>query len=225
MVFVAVAARQFILARLSRAEVMAATTASRLRRAVGMEAVVGVVVLSITAWMLALPPGNLGSSGISVSNYAYQQRFVDPTGKLDLKLYVNPSKVGRNEVLVQLIKPATEVSQITIRFDPPLTSFANPVILTVPLSVAGVAHLNQDIGIPLGAAGAWTVTVDLIATDGTFRQTALMNVLADTATAVVVSLPTVQQPVVTSPPGVGLSPSTTTTVDPAATTTTVAASG
>jgi copper transport protein len=219
MVFVAIAARQFVLARLSRAEVMTAPTASRLRRAVGVEAIIGVVVLAITAWMVASPPGNLNASTLSVSDYTYQQRFVDPTGKLDLKVYLSPSKVGRNEVLVQLVKPTTGVSQITIRFDPPLTTTASPVILTVPLSVAGVAHLNQDIGIPLSVAGAWTVTVDVVATAGTFRQTAVLNVLADTSAAVNVSVPTVTQPIVTSPPGVGLS--TTTTIVGGTTTTAV----
>ncbi len=218
MVFVAVATRQFILARLSRADVMSAPNASRLRRAIGVEATIGVVVLGLTAWMLASPPGNLNVSSLSVSNYAYQQRFVDPASKLDLKVYINPGKVGRNEVLLQLVKPTTEVSQITLRFDPPLNSTASPVILTVPLSVAGVAHLDPDIGIPLGVPGAWTLTVDVVATAGTFRQTAVLNVLADASNAVSVSLPTVTTPIVTSPPGVGLN-QTTTTVAVATTTT------
>ncbi len=223
MVFIAVATRQFIIARLTHVDVMTAPTASRLRRAVGMEALVGIVVLGLTAWMLASPPGNLNTSGLSIGSYAYQQRFIDTEGKLDLKVYMNPSKVGRNELLVQVIKPTTNVSQITVRFDPPPTSTASSVILTVPLSVAGAAHLAEDIGIPLGVPGAWTVTVDVVATAGTFRQTAVLNVLADTSTPVNVSLPTVTQPVVTSPPGVGLS--TTTTLVPGATTSTVGASG
>lgn len=223
MVFIAVATRQFIIARLFRADVMTAPNANSLRRAVGMEAIAGVVVLGLTAWMLASPPGNLNSSGLSVSNFASTQRFVDPAGKLDLKVYVNPSKVGRNELLVQLIEPTAGVSQLTIRFDPPITSAASPVILTVPLSVAGVAHLNQDIGIPLGVAGAWTMTVDVVASTGTFRQTGQLNVLADTSKAVRVSVPTVTQPIVTSPPGVGLTPSTTTIA--AVTTTIAGASG
>ncbi len=211
MVFVGVATRQFVQARLARADVMNAPIASKLRRAVGTEAVIGVVVLGITSWMLASPPGNLDASGVSRGNYAFQQRFVDPTGKLDLRLSANPSRVGPNELLVEIVKPKSDISQVTIRFDPPPNTTAASVILSVPLSVAGIAHLDQDIGIPLGVAGAWTVTVDLVATVGTFHETAVMNVLADANGAPNVPLTTVTQPIVTSPPGVGTNGSTTTT--------------
>lgn len=210
MVFVGVATRQFVHARLARADVMSAPIASRLRRAVGMEALIGVVVLGITSWMLASPPGNIDAAGVSRNKYAYQQRFVDPTGKLDLHLSANPSRVGPNELLVEIVKPKSEISQVTIRFDPPPNTTAASVILSVPLSVAGIAHLDQDIGIPLSVAGAWTVTVDLVATAGTFHETAVMNVLADANGAPNVPLTTVTQPIVTSPPGVGTNGTTTT---------------
>ncbi|MCU1399110.1 MAG: putative copper resistance protein, partial [Acidimicrobiales bacterium] len=59
MVFVGVATRQFVHARLARAESMSAPLAGRLRRAVGTEAVIGVLVLGITSWMLSTQPGNL----------------------------------------------------------------------------------------------------------------------------------------------------------------------
>ena len=211
MVFVGVATRQFVHARLARADVMSAPIANKLRRAVGMEAVIGVVVLGITSWMLASPPGNLDASGVSRDNYAYQQRFVDSTGKLDLRLSANPSRVGPNELLVEIVKPKADISQVTVRFDPPPNTTAASVILSVPLSVGGIAHLDQDIGIPLGVAGAWTVTVDLVASVGTFHETAVMNVLADANSAPNVPLTTVTQPIVTSPPGVGTNGTTTTT--------------
>ena len=225
MVFAAVAAKQFIMARLTRADVLSVNTAGSLRRAVSMEAIAGVVVLALTAWMVSSMPATLNVSKLSVGGYAYQQRFVDPTSKLDLKLYLSPAKVGRNEALVQLVKPSKEVSQMTIRFDPPITSFASPIILTVPLSVAGVAHLGADIGLPFNVAGAWTVTVDVVATAGTFRQSAVLNVLSDSTNPVTVSIPTVSQPIVTSPPGVGPAIATTTLVPPAVTSTTTVVSG
>ena len=211
MVFVGVATRQFVHAQLTRAEVMSVPMASKLRRAVGMEALIGVLVLGLTSWLLASPPGNLSASAGGRNSYAFQQRFVDPTGKLDLRLSVNPATVGPNEVLVEIVKPKTEISQVTIRFDPPPNSTAASVILSVPLSVAGIAHLDQEIGIPLGAPGAWTVTVDLVATAGTFHSTAVMNVLASGNAVPDVPLTTVTQPIVTSPPGVGTNGTTTTT--------------
>src|SRR4051812_8202566 len=59
MVFVGGATRQWATTHLGRADVMTAPTAGRLRRAVGMEAVIGVIVLAITAWMMSTQPGNL----------------------------------------------------------------------------------------------------------------------------------------------------------------------
>ncbi|MEI7619892.1 MAG: hypothetical protein WCK14_14885, partial [Actinomycetota bacterium] len=76
-------------------------------------------------------------------------------------------------------------------------------------------------GLPFNVVGAWTVTVDVVATAGTFRQSAVLNVLSDSTNPVTVSIPTVSQPIVTSPPGVGPAVTTTTLVPPGASSTTV----
>ncbi|CAB4856674.1 unannotated protein [freshwater metagenome] len=211
MVFVGVATRQFIQARLNRADVMSAPMAGKLRRAIGMEAIIGVVVLGITAWMLASPPGNLSASGVSSNKFAYQQRFVDSTKKLDLRLSIDPAAVGRNEMLVEVVKPRSSISQITIRFDPPLNSTARSAVESVALSSAGIAYLPMDPGIQFAVAGAWTVTLDVVSADGTFHQAAVLNVVAGTGATPDIPLTTVTQPVVTSPPGVGTNGATTTT--------------
>ena len=221
MVFAGVATRQFVNARLTRADVLAAPLASRLRRAVGMEAVIGVMVLGVTAWMLASPPGNITSASSSTSDYAFQQRFVDATEQLDVMVYLNPARVGSNELLVQVKRPRTEISLITIRFDPPPNTLTDAVVLSVPLSVAGIGHLSQAIGIPFGVDGAWTITVDLVATAGTFHQTAVINVLAASGANNDVSVTPVTTPIVTSPPGVGVNVATTTST-PSPTSTTIA---
>ena len=70
MVFVGVAARQFINQRVTRVDTMTAPLATRLRRALGIEAIVGIVVLVLTSWLLALTPPGLSAGGGSRSHWS-----------------------------------------------------------------------------------------------------------------------------------------------------------
>ena len=213
MVFVGVATRQFVHARLARADSMSAPVAGRLRRAVGTEALIGVVVLAITSWMLSTQPGNLLAEGRSSKDFAVQQTFRDTDGKLEAKVSINPGKVGANEVLIEVRKPASGISSLTVEFDPPANSTANPVLMTISQFPPGVTgwYLPLDAGIPLGAPGAWQVTLNIVSTAGTFREGAIYTVLANSDVATE-PITTVVQPRVTSPP---------TSANPAAVTTTV----
>lgn len=215
MVFVGVATRQFVHARLARAESMSAPLAGRLRRAVGMEAIIGVAVLAITSWMLSTQPGNLLAAARSSNDFALQQTFRDADGKLEAKVSINPGKVGANEVLIEVRKPTSGISSLTVQFDPPANSPANPVLMTITDFPAGVTgwYLPLDVGIPLGGSGAWQVTLNLVSTDGTFSEGAIFTVRA-AADVTTEPITTVVQPPITSPP---ISP------DPNAVTTTVAA--
>ena len=79
MVFLGVAARQFIKERVARVDAMTGQLAVRLRRAVGIEAVCGIVVLTLTAWMLSLSPPQGGGHNRhhqgSRRELAYHQRL------------------------------------------------------------------------------------------------------------------------------------------------------
>lgn len=208
MVFVGVATRQFIRARVARAEVMTAPMAGRLRRAIGMEAAFGVAVLAITAWMLASPPGNLQASALSTAGFASHETFKDPDAKFEVTLAVDPAKVGPNALLFEVKKPLTGISSIQVRFEPPVNTTANAVVWTITnLPGIGGAYLPQSVGIPLGVAGAWSVTVDVVAAAGTLHSTELLDVKPN-GVGSIAPLPTVTQPLVTSPPDSG-APSTT----------------
>jgi hypothetical protein len=214
MVFVGVATRQWAHVHLARADVMTAPTAGRLRRAVGMEAAIGVVVLAITAWMMSTQPANLEPEARSSTNFASQLVFADAEGKLDVKVSVNPSRVGLNEVLIEVTKPESNINSITVTFEPPTgTSGGVPVRMTVT-NVPGVggAYLPISEGIPLNLPGAWNVTLELVGADGSFKQTNFMTV-APATDSEIEPITTVTSPAVTSP---------TTTVAAATTTTTVA---
>jgi putative copper export protein len=156
-VFVGLATRQFVRARLRGADEMTAPLASRLRRATGMEAAGGVVVLMLSAWLLAMTPGNLAAASDGGADYGYRS---GPIVRDDLDVAVSlTGELGANAVRIDVAAPVTGLANLTLRFVPPAGSTAPEVHLTVPPALAGTgaAVLEEDEGIPLPVAGVWTM--------------------------------------------------------------------
>jgi copper transport protein len=155
MVFLGVAARQFIKERVARVDAMTGQLAVRLRRAVGIEAVCGVVVLALTAWMLSLSPPKVAATGGStkgLTNVEISNDQADVTVRFS-------AVVGANAVRVEVDEPKTGIAGLAIDFSPPANTTVPAVTLNVPLTAAGIAVLPIEQGIPLGSPGVWTVTV------------------------------------------------------------------
>lgn len=170
MVFVGLMTRQFVQRRLRKVDAMTAPLASRLRRATGIEAVGGVIVLALTAWLLSLAPGGLEVDAADRGQYGYTQgRIVD--GDLEVTVYLT-SVVGANGVRVEVVQPESGLTSLVIRFIPPPDSGAAEVVLTVPPALAGtgVAVLPVAEGVPLAVPGVWTLQVS--ATTPTGEHTA-----------------------------------------------------
>ncbi len=159
MVFVGVAARQFISQRVTRSEVMTAPLATRLRRALGIEALVGIVVLALTAWLLALTPPGLASSGVGDLALQPEHSFSNPT--LDTEVRVSfTERVGTNDVRIEVVRPAAGLAGLTVSFLPPAgTSGTGMMIEPIPLAGPGVVVLPKSAGFALDTAGTWTVVV------------------------------------------------------------------
>ncbi len=159
MVFVGVAARQFINQRVTRSEVMTAPLATRLRRALGIEALVGIVVLALTAWLLALTPVGLASSGVGNLALQPEHSFANPT--LDTEVRVSfTERVGTNDVRIEVIKPASGLTGLTVDFLPPAgTNGTGMTIDPIPLTGPGVVVLPKSQGFTLDTAGTWKVVV------------------------------------------------------------------
>jgi len=156
MVFLGVAARQFIKERVARVDAMTGQLAIRLRRAVGIEAVCGIVVLALTAWMLSLTPPKVAATSDNTSGLAASVQITNDTADVTVKF---TAVVGPNAVRVEVDKPETGVAGLVIDFSPPADTTAPGVILSVPLTTSGVAVLPIEQGIPIGSPGVWTVTV------------------------------------------------------------------
>ncbi|MEY2580594.1 MAG: copper transport protein [Ilumatobacteraceae bacterium] len=156
MVFLGVAARQFITERVARVDAMTGQLAVRLRRAVGIEAVCGIVVLALTAWMLSLSPPKVAATSTPTKGLAASLQIANDVADVTVKF---SAVVGPNAVRVEVNKPKTGIAGLAIDFSPPAGTTVPGVTLNVPLSAAGVAVLPIEQGVPLNSPGVWTVTV------------------------------------------------------------------
>ena len=160
MVFVGVAARQFISQRVSRVDVMTAPLAMRLRRALGIEATIGIIVMALTAALLTLTPSGLGALDQPPLDLGTLHRYQNPTLGVEVTVQFS-EKVGLNDVRIEVITaPQTGLTGLAVDFLPP-TGVVTPgmSINYIPLTGPGAAVLRKSSGFTLGAAGAWTVRV------------------------------------------------------------------
>jgi len=156
MVFLGVAARQFIKERVARVDAMTGQLALRLRRAIGIEALCGIVVLALTAWMMSLTPPKVEASAENTKGLNASVQIANDSADVTVKF---SAVVGPNAVRVEVDKPEKGVSGLAVDFSPPADTTVPGVILSVPLTTAGVAVLPIEQGIPIGSPGVWTVTV------------------------------------------------------------------
>ena len=159
MVFIGLMTRQFVNTAVRRTDVMTVPLASRLRRATGFEALGGVVVLALSAWLLALVPGGIDAANSDRTEYATSV----PVASGDLEIEVSlTGGIGANGVRVTVTRPVTGLTELILTFIPPEGTQADSVRLTVPtaLSGAGTAVLPESSGIPLAVPGTWTLRVN-----------------------------------------------------------------
>ena len=178
MVFLGVAARQFIKERVARVDAMTGQLAVRLRRAVGIEAVCGVIVLALTAWMLSLSPPKVAATSDTTKGLAAKLHITSPDADVTVRF---SAVIGPNAVRVDVVKPRTGIVGLAVDFVPPADASAPGITLNVPLSAAGTAMLPLEQGLPLGSPGVWTVTVRFGAT-AIGSKTVLLTDSSNTAT-------------------------------------------
>jgi copper transport protein len=169
MIFVAVSARQFVNQRLARADEMTVPMADRLRRAFGVEAAVGVLVLAMSAWLLSLDPANV-SAGPAI-DYAISLEVDAPEAELALTVRLTDDRVGLAGLSVEVDEPDEGLSGLEVVFTAPANDTIGTITQPVPLTGAGVAVLPEgDQGLPLTVAGDWTMTVTAVTPTGVFTS-------------------------------------------------------
>jgi copper transport protein len=163
MVFVAMSIRQVVAARLRRADQMSPQNADRFRRSFTAEAGIGVVVLALSGWMLALTPAQVNN------DIAYQvnRPFVDAASGLDVMVRITPAAVGLNGLRVEVESPQEGISNLRVAFIPPEGTVARGIEQPIPASGAGTWVLDQSVGIPFDVPGTWTVQLTGVTATGT----------------------------------------------------------
>jgi methionine-rich copper-binding protein CopC len=158
MVFVTLTANQVVQTRLTRASELSVPMADRLRRAFGTQAVLGVGVLALSGWLLALEPGKLPAE--EGPDFAISEEIVDEDAGIDLVVQLDPGQVGVNRLRVEVREPETGLDGLRVTFIPPVGSNAGSVVQAIPLTGAGIADSGPPPGgVPLDVAGAWTLQV------------------------------------------------------------------
>jgi copper transport protein len=205
MVFVGMTARQIANARLTRASELNVRNADRLRRAFGTEAAIGLIVIGLSGWLLALDPAKLPGSG---GDFDIQERFQDQALDFDVEVRLSPGQIGLNELEVAVDAPQTGLSELLVTFFPPTGSTGVPVITQgIGLTGAGIARSAGGGGIPLDAAGTWRIQVSAVTPQGTVtginKNVAIADEegnIPDPASVEVPELPPTSSSTTTTPP-------------------------
>jgi copper transport protein len=162
-VFVAMSVRQVVAARLRRADQMSPQNADRFRRSFTAEAGIGVLVLALSGWMLALTPAQVGDD----ITYQVNRPFVDAASGLDVMVRITPAEVGLNGLRVEVESPQEGISNLRVSFIPPEGSMARGIEQPIPASGAGTWVLDQSVGIPFDEPGTWTLQLTGVTDTGT----------------------------------------------------------
>ena len=206
LLFVSATIRQFIQRGMERAKSLNEKVVYRLKRPVGIELSLSIVVLAASSWLMAMrPPYVLNRETGQRVDYAIVQ---DMAAKDDfhVRLSITPGDVGANRVLIELFGPS-RIQNFVVTLTPSNANFAGYTI-NVPITRPGAALVAQDAGLLLRAPGEWTATVTGVTTIGDLTPMTTSFVIADGTT-------------VTTVPKQGLK-KTTTTIAAATTTTSVA---
>lgn len=169
LLFIAVSVQQLVHARLGRARSLDESMAYRLRRAFGVDAAIGILVIALTGWMLAYPPDKIEAEATEPA--PVEERLTDPEANLDIVVSLDPGRVGPNELKVRVFQPQSDLENLDVTFVPPSGSDAAEISQTVapPLGGEGVAILAAGDSLPFPEAGIWTVRVNAITADGTVQ--------------------------------------------------------
>jgi Na+-transporting methylmalonyl-CoA/oxaloacetate decarboxylase gamma subunit len=206
MLFVSAAIRQFILRGMERAKSLNEKVVYRLKRPVGIELSLSIVVLAASSWLMAMrPPYVLNRETGPRVEYAIVQ---DMTAKDDfhVRLSITPGDVGANRILIELFGPS-RIQNFKVALVPTNPNFPGYTI-NVPITRPGAALIAEDAGLLLRSPGEWTATVTGVTTIGDLAPMSTTFIIADGTT-------------VTTQPKQGLKKSTT-TIAPARTTSSVA---
>jgi len=184
MAYATFATRTFVATRLQRVSSLSFRAAARLRRAVATEATAGIVVLGITAWMMATTPVHFiekAPEGGPV--YAFSADLKND--RFHVRFSVSPATIGPNQVLIELFEPR-RIQNFTVRMTPTAPGY-DGYLINVPLTRLGAAILGGTGEFSMKAPGNWTIELNGTTTTGNLEPLATTLTLSDPAAVPVVA--------------------------------------
>lgn len=224
MLFVNAAVRQFVLVGMRRANSLNQKVVYRLKRPVGLELSLSIVVLATSTWLLSMRPPYILLPDVGPRvEYAIVQDL-EGSDRFRVRLSITPGNVGENKVLVELFGPS-RIQNFVVTFTPENPNFSG-YTLNVPLTRPGAALITEEMGMRFLAPGLWNVSITGVTTIGELTPLTSQFIIADGTTVTTVPkqglsvVTTTVPPVTTTVPGTTIAPvATTIAPDPSATTT------
>ena len=184
LVFVGGAVRQFVRTGMQRARSLNQKVVYRLKRPVGIELAVGVLVLAFSSILMSMrPPYLLLRDKGPRENYAIVQDLVG-ADDFHVRVSITPGNTGANRLLVELYGPK-RIQNFVVSLTPSNPSFSGYKVW-VPITRPGAALLSEDTGMKLLAPGEWTMTVEGTTTTGDLEPLKGTFVIADGVTVTTV---------------------------------------
>ena len=159
MLFVGLTARQVAQARLARAHDLSPPTADRLRRAFGTEAVIGVVVLGLSGWLLSFTPAKLPDeqrSWTTPSSSRSSTRRAASTSPCRSR----PARSVATSCGSRCARPSTGLTGLTVDFVPPAGSGQATISQVDPAERAPASPCRPTATSRWRSPGAWTMEVE-----------------------------------------------------------------
>jgi copper transport protein len=184
MLFVSSAVRRFITHGLNKARTLNERAVYRLKKPVGVELSLSIVVLAASSWLMAMrPPYVLPADKGPRVEYAIVQEL-EGKDNFRVRVSITPGNVGANQVLVELFGPA-RIQNFVVTLTPENPNFSGYTI-NVPITRPGGALINADAGFQLRAAGLWKLSVTGVTTIGDLETLTSQFIIADGVTVTTV---------------------------------------
>ena len=156
MIWLMLQLRTFAAGRLRKEKRLTAQMAWRLRRAITAEIVVGIVILAVTSWAVAMrPPQAVAKRAAPIANYLYREELKND--RFHVVLSLTPLTTGANAMRVELLEPK-RINNFEVRLVPQAEGYAG-IALIVPIKYRGAAVASVDGGLVFPVAGIWNVEV------------------------------------------------------------------
>ena len=163
MIWIALMVKVFAQSRLAKAEVLPGKLAWRLRRAVRVELIAGIVVFALTAWAVPMnPPQAKAESARVAVNYAFRQELENDRFKVVLS--ITPVETGINAMRIELLKPS-RISDFTVNLIPQEVGYEG-IAIKPGLKRPGAVIIAGDGLFMLKAPGVWSIEITGATTTG-----------------------------------------------------------